>query len=125
MKRAVAAAIVVLLGGPAQAEVLSLICEHDSGTSSRTGLPNAGYAEIFRIDFDAGKNKVVTPFFASLNIKFSVDDYSVAWSVRLDEANETYVYQLNRTTGTLFVDITTADDRFVATGQCTRTRRIL
>ena len=125
MKRAVAVAMAVLLSGSAHAEVLSLICEHDSGISSRTGLPNAGYAEIFRIDFDTGKNTVVTPFFARLNIKFSVDDYSVAWTVRLEEANETYVYQLNRTTGTLFVDITTADDRFVATGKCTKTRRVL
>ena len=125
MNRAVAVAILTLLGGPVNAEVLSLICEHGSGVSSRTGLPNAGYAEIFRIDFDTGKNKVVTPYFASLSIKFSVDDYSVAWSVHRDTANETYVYQLNRATGTLFVDISTADDRFVATGQCTKTRRIL
>lgn len=125
MKKAVAVAAATLLGGPAHAEVLSLICEHDSGISSRTGLPNAGYAEVFRIDFDTGKDKVVTPFFASLDIKFSVDDYSVAWNVRLDADNETYVYVLNRTTGTLFVDITTADDRFVATGQCTKTRRVL
>jgi len=125
MKRAVAVAMVALLSGPAHAEVLSLICEHDSGISSRTGLPNAGYAEIFRIDFDTGKNQVVTPFFANFDVQFSVDDYSVAWTVRLEEASETYVYQLNRTTGTLFVDITTADDRFVATGQCTKTRRVL
>ena len=102
-----------------------MICEHDSGVSAKTGLPNAGYAEIFRIDFDTNKNRVVTPFFADLDIKFSVDDYSVAWSVVLPAASETYVYQLNRTTGTLFVDIKTADDRYIATGRCTKTKRIL
>ena len=113
------------LAGTADAEVLSVICEHDSGVSAKTGLPNAGYAEIFRIDFDTTRNRVVTPFFADLGIKFSVDDYSVAWTVALPTAGETYVYQLNRTTGTLFVDITTASDRFVATGRCTKTKRVL
>lgn len=115
----------LLLAAPANAEVLSMICEHDSGVSTRTGLPNAGYAEIFRIDFDTSKNRVITPFFADLGISFSVDDYSVAWTVALPAAGETYVYQLNRTTGSLFVDIRTADDRFVTTGRCTKTKRLL
>ena len=115
----------LLLAVSAHAEVLSVICEHDSGVSTKTGLPNAGYAEIFRIDFVTSKNRVVTPFFADLGIKFSVDDYSVAWTVALPSSDETYVYQLNRTTGTLFVDIRTADDHFVTTGRCTKTKRIL
>lgn len=125
MRRWIIGLCLLTLATTVQAEVLSLICEHDSGVSTKTGLPNAGYAEIFRIDFDTGKDRVVTPFFASLVTTFSVDDYSVAWSVRLEAANETYVYQLNRTTGTLFVDITTGDDRFVATGRCTKTKRVL
>jgi len=125
MKKPIAGLFLFFGAAAADAEVLSLICEHDSGVSARTGLPNSGYAEIFRIDFDTGKNKVLTPYFASLGINFSVDDYSVAWSVSLEASNETYVYQLSRTTGTLFVDIETADDRFVAKGQCTKTKRIL
>ena len=125
MGKELAVAAALLLAVPAQAEVLSMICEHGSGVSTKTGLPNAGYAEIFRIDFDTSKNRVVTPFFAELDIKFSVDDYSVAWSVALTSAGETYVYQLNRTTGTLFVDIKTAADRYVATGRCTKTKRVL
>lgn len=114
----------LVIGAPAHAEILSLICEHDSGVSAESGLPNQGNTEIFRIDFDVDKKKVLTPFFSTLDIEFSVDDYSVAWRVRLPSDDETYVYQLNRTTGTLFVDIVTAEDRFVAKGQCTKPKRL-
>ena len=125
MRRYLTGLAAILLAAPVHAEVLSMICEHDSGVSTKTGLPNAGYAEIFRIDFDTGKQRVVTPFFADMGIKFTVDDFSVAWSVALPASGETYVYQLNRTTGTLFVDIKTPADRFVAKGQCTKTKRVL
>lgn len=114
----------LVIGAPAHAEILSLICEHDSGVIAESGLPNQGYTEIFRIDFDVGKKKVLTPFFSTLDVEFSVDDYSVAWRVRLPSDDETYVYQLNRTTGTLFVDIVTAEDRFIAKGQCTKPKRL-
>ncbi len=118
-----AAAILVAL--PAHAEVLSLICEHDSGLSTKTGMPVHGYTEIFRIDFDVDENKVITPFFAALEVSFSVTDFSISWRFRLVSDNETYGYQFNRTTGTLFVDIATADDRIVAKGRCTKPKRLL
>jgi len=124
MMRRMLAFLSVLIAAPANAEVLSLICEHDSGISVRTGLPNHSHTEIFRIDFDIGKDKIITPFFADLGGSFEVTDYSVSWNFRFASANETYVYQLNRTTGTLFVTIITAEDRFVAIGKCTKPKRL-
>lgn len=124
MTKQILVLLALVVATPAYAEVLSLICEHDSGVSTQSGLPNQGYTEIFRIDFDVDKKKVLTPFFSTLDIEFSVDDYSVAWRVRLPSTDETYVYQLNRTTGTLFVDIVSAEERFVAKGQCTKPKRL-
>ena len=125
MLRKTAILLAVFAASPAYAETLSLICEHDSGVSTKTGLPNHGYAEVFRIDFDVDDNEVVTPFFAELEISFDVTDFSVMWSFRLPAGGESYAYQLNRSTGTLFVTILTADERFVATGKCTKPKRQL
>ena len=125
MNKYLVALTALMMTGTANAEVVSLICEHDSGVNIETGKPNRGYTEIFRIDFDTNKNRVVTPFFATLDIDFSVTDYSVAWRFKLPADGETYVYQLNRATGTLFVDIATPSVNIVAKGQCGKIKRIL
>lgn len=125
MRMQMAAFLALLASIPAHAEIISLICEHEGGISSVTGRPNAGGAKIFRVDFDTNKNKVVTPNFAAFDVTFSVTDYSVSWRYNMPAENAVYRYELNRSTGTLFVNVTTANDSFVASGRCNKPKRIL
>ena len=136
MKQLSISILVLVLSVSANAETVSLVCEHDAGTHIRNGelLDPDNYMAMFRLDIDTELMTAKASIgIWSQTIKFSgasaSDEPIVFFTLKIDKDEHDFdviQYALNRITGTLFATIKVfiddtdggTENYYVTAGQC-------
>jgi hypothetical protein len=130
MKFSALALIAVFLCSTSYAEIgkpIPLLCEHDGGVNTKTGLRDGMYGDIFGFAFDPWRKEIHGFGYADKRVFIDNEDSEIRLLIQWgddDDDNEVLIILVNRYTGTLFakrsVRYAGRVTEYIAKGQCVK-----